>query len=53
MKTDGRNESAAVISISDTEGNFQESAPHPKQRLIVELKSCDISPGDVIRMKAK
>lgn len=53
MKTDGRNESAAVISISDTEGNFQESAPHPKQRLIVELESCDISPGDVIRMKAK
>ena len=53
MKTDGRNESAAVISISDTEGNFQESAPHPKQSLIVELESCDISPGDVIRMKAK
>lgn len=37
MKPDGRNILATVRSIADGEGNRQESAPHPKQELYVEL----------------
>lgn len=37
MKPDGRNIFTTVKNITDEEGNFQESAPHPKQILYVEL----------------
>lgn len=37
MKPDGRNILTTVKNITDEEGNFQESAPHPKQILYVEL----------------
>ncbi|MXP76987.1 U32 family peptidase [Lachnospiraceae bacterium WCA-9-b2] len=37
MKPDGRNIEVRVLRIVDEEGNEQESAPHPKQVLYVEL----------------
>ncbi len=37
MKPDGCNILTTVKNITDEEGNFQESAPHPKQILYVEL----------------
>lgn len=43
MKPDGRNETAEVESIVNEEGQFQESAPHPKQILYVTLSK----PADV------
>lgn len=52
MKPDGKNEIVKVFSISNEEGIFQESAPHPKQKLAVNLGRCSAEPGDIIRMKA-
>ena len=37
MKPDGRNIIVTVQRIMDEEGNEQESAPHPKQVLYVDL----------------
>ena len=37
MKPDGRNLEVVVKSICDEDGNEQESAPHPKQILWVDL----------------
>ncbi len=37
MKPDGRNISVTVKSIAAEDGTLQESAPHPKQVLFVEL----------------
>ena len=48
LKTDGRDLKAKVLSITDSEGNPMESAPHPKQEVIVAL-DCPASPGDVLR----
>lgn len=52
MKPDGKNEIVKVFSISNEEGIFQESAPHPKQKLAVNLGRCSAELGDIIRMKA-
>lgn len=38
MKPDGRNIETTVKRIADIEGKEQESAPHPKQELVVELE---------------
>ena len=38
MKPDGKNVEARVRRIVDEEGNEQESAPHPKQVLYVDLE---------------
>lgn len=52
MKSDGRNVQALVKSICDEEGNDQESAPHPKQILWVELDApADVH--DILRKKAE
>ena len=52
MKPDGRNVQALVKSICDEEGNAQESAPHPKQILWVELDApADVH--DILRKKAE
>ena len=52
MKPDGRNVQALVKSICDEEGNAQESAPHPKQILWVELDApADVY--DILRKKAE
>ena len=48
MKPDGRDIPAKVLSITDTEGNAQESAPHPKQELRLMLDS-PAEPGDILR----
>ena len=37
MKPDGRNVVVTVAAIFDEEGNKMESAPHPKQKLRVDL----------------
>ena len=37
MKPDGRNLKTRVRGIYDEDGNFAESAPHPQQRLFVDL----------------
>lgn len=51
MKPDGRNMEAVVRSIVDEKGNTQESAPHPKQILYVDLGE-ELQPYDILRMKA-
>ena len=50
MKPDGRNLEAVVTAITDEEGNRQESAPHSKQILWVDL-GADVEPGDILRKK--
>ena len=40
MKPDGRNAEVLVRRILNEEGQEQESAPHPKQVLFVELSAC-------------
>ncbi|MBS6644221.1 MAG: U32 family peptidase [Clostridiaceae bacterium] len=48
MKPDGSNVPVIVKAIYDEEGNQQESAPHPKQILYVDLGT-DVSPYDILR----
>lgn len=52
MKPDGRNVQALVKSICDAEGNSQESAPHPKQILWIELDA-PVQVHDILRKKAE
>jgi putative protease len=51
MKPDGRNIEAVVRAIADEAGNAQESAPHPKQILYVDLGE-ELEPYDILRVKA-
>ncbi len=52
MKPDGTNVFVKVISICDEDGNPMESAPHPKQKLFIELdKKAD--KFDILRRKEK
>ncbi len=37
MKPDGENRLVTVLAIYDEEGNSVESAPHPQQKLFVDL----------------
>lgn len=48
MKPDGRNVDVVVQRIVDEDGNEQESAPHPKQVLYVDL-GCGADQYDVLR----
>lgn len=48
MKPDGRNLQAVVRAIFDPEGNSQDSAPHPQQRLWVDL-GVEMEPFDILR----
>ena len=50
MKPDGRNLDVVVKSICDEDGNGQESAPHPKQILWVDL-GADVDKYDILRKK--
>lgn len=52
MKPDGRNLEAVVRGIQDLEGNSQESAPHPKQMLWIDL-GVEVKPWDILRRKEK
>ncbi|MBT9775573.1 U32 family peptidase [Clostridium sp. MCC353] len=48
MKPDGSNVPVTVKAIYDEEGNQQESAPHPKQILYVDLGT-EVNPFDILR----
>ena len=51
MKPDGRDVPAKVLSIVNEEGQEQESAPHPKQKLSVSLTET-VETGDLLRKSA-
>lgn len=48
MKPDGRNIKVTVKSIQDEQGNEMESAPHPKQKLYIDLGT-ELSDFDILR----
>ena len=48
MKPDGRNLPAQVLRITAEDGEEQESAPHPQQKLLVQL-SAPAEEGDILR----
>lgn len=52
MKPDGRNIEAKVLRILNEDGQEQESAPHPKQKLFIELEG-EAAPEefDILRCK--
>lgn len=50
MKPDGQNIPATVRAIFDEEGNSMESAPHPKQKLWIDL-GCEMDLFDILRRK--
>lgn len=50
MKPDGRNVEAVVRGITDEEGNAQESAPHSRQILYVDLGT-ELEPYDILRRR--
>lgn len=52
MKPDGRNIPVTVNAIFDEDGNSVESAPHPQQRLFVDLGS-EIEKYDLLRRAEK
>lgn len=54
MKPDGRNVEALVKGIYDEDGRMQESAPHPRQKLYIEMAS-EAAPEkyDILRCKSE
>lgn len=48
MKPDGTNVEVTVKSIRDEDGNLMESAPHPKQKLWIDL-GVELSRYDILR----
>ena len=50
MKPDGRNVEAVVRGITDQDGNPQESAPHSRQILYVDLGT-ELTPYDILRRR--
>ena len=50
MKPDGENITVTVKAIEDEDGNSQESAPHPKQILYVDL-GMKLDMYDILRRK--
>lgn len=53
MKKNGDNIFVNILSIKDEDGNEQESAPHPKQRLVVEIEGGRAELGDILRVASK
>ncbi len=51
MKPDGQNIAVTVEHIQDSDGIFQESAPHPKQVLLVSLSGGTAEKYDILRRK--
>ena len=49
MKPDGEDIDTAAVGIYDTNGNYQESAPHAKQELHIEFEGTGPETGCVIR----
>lgn len=52
MKPDGRNLQAVVRGIYDEKGQMQESAPHPKQVLYVDL-TAEAEAFDILRVETR
>ena len=50
MKPDGENVCVTVKGIWDDEGNQMESAPHPKQKLWIDL-GVELDRFDILRRK--
>ena len=50
MKPNGDNVTVTVVAITDEEGNVQDSAPHPKQKLWVQLSEVPAQ-YDILRKK--
>ncbi len=50
MKPDGTNLEVAVLNIEDEKGNAMESAPHPKQKLYINL-GVALDQYDILRRK--
>lgn len=53
MKKNGDNIFVNILSIKDEDGNEQESAPHPKQKLVVEIEGGIAELGDILRVASK
>lgn len=53
MKKNGENIFIKILSIKDEDGNEQESAPHPKQKLVVEIDGGKAELGDILRVASK
>lgn len=51
MKPDGQNIQVVVRAIFDDEGKAMDSAPHPKQKLWIDL-GCEMDAYDILRRKA-
>ena len=52
MKPDGTNVEVTVMEIFDENGNKMESAPHPKQKLLINLGT-KLDKYDILRRKEK
>ena len=52
MKPDGTNVEVTVMEIFDEDGNKMESAPHPKQKLFINLET-KLDKYDILRRKEK
>ena len=52
MKPDGTNVEVTVMEIFDEDGNKMESAPHPKQKLFINLGT-KLDKYDILRRKEK
>ena len=50
MKPDGTNLEVSVLNIEDEKGNAMESAPHPKQKLYINL-GVELDRYDILRRK--
>lgn len=53
MKKNQENQAFKVLSICDEEGRFMDSAPHPKQKIIIDPGDCIAQEGEILRMKSK
>ena len=53
MKKNGDNIFVNILSIKDEDGNEQESAPHPKQKLVVEIEGGRAELGEILRVASK
>lgn len=53
MKKNGDNIFVNILSIKDEDGNEQESAPHPKQKLVIEIEGGRAELGDILRVASK
>ena len=50
MKPDGSNVTTTVLGIENEDGEAMESAPHPKQKLWIDL-GVDLDRFDILRRK--